>query len=352
MRKAPSDWGEADVLALPTHETDEFERKGSKKLDLTLPGVKEGDVLDELAKQLSAFSNTGGGQIIYGVANNGAVDAGGVASSVRRKQSTKEWLEDVIPTLTEFEIVGFNVYEITAGSGPSTIENRKGLYVVDVPDSDRVPHQSTRDQKYYVRLGGKSRPARHRLIEDIRSRQKYPQLQVSRIQLEVSNLPFSLETTDRVPIIDGEIRVTFHISLENVGQIMAKNTCLKLEGFSWRDHDNSAIRRRGQPPLGAPVFWEMLDPIYPGMKIEFWIQALMSACYVPIPASSGFGGPWLIGKKALDSIQLAWWLFADNAPVKQGAATMEELGFERAAGIAVDNHPRKGLIRLAYRQML
>src|SRR5579872_1491824 len=246
MRKAPSDWNEADVLALPTHETDEFERKGSAKLDLTLPGVKEGDVLDELAKQLSAFSNTGGGQIIYGVANNGPVDAGGVASSVRGRQSTKEWLEDVIPSLTEFEILGFNVYEITAGSGSSTIGSGKGLFIVDVPDSDRAPHQSTRDQKYYVRLGGKSRPARHRLIEDIRNRQKYPQLQVSPSQLDVSDLPVSLEAGNHIPIIDGEIRVTFHVHLENVGQIMAKNTCLKLEGFSWRDYDNSTVRRRGQ----------------------------------------------------------------------------------------------------------
>ena len=54
------------ILSLPK-ENNEFERKGSKKLDLTLPGVNENDVLNDLAKQLSAFANTGGGKIIYGV---------------------------------------------------------------------------------------------------------------------------------------------------------------------------------------------------------------------------------------------------------------------------------------------
>ena len=99
-------WTEDDVLALPAGENDSFERKGSRLLDLKLSGVKEDDVLNEFAKQLSAFSNTGGGQIIYGVANNGTVDGGGVALSVKGRQSTKEWLEDVIPKLTEFEIIG------------------------------------------------------------------------------------------------------------------------------------------------------------------------------------------------------------------------------------------------------
>src|ERR1700737_587160 len=112
-------WTEDDVLALPAGENDSFERKGARSLDLKLSGVKEDDVLNELAKQLSAFSNTGGGQIIYGVANNGAVDGGGVALSVKGRQSTKEWLEDVIPKLTEFEIIGFNVYDIGPKSGTS-----------------------------------------------------------------------------------------------------------------------------------------------------------------------------------------------------------------------------------------
>ena len=95
MPKPAKDWTEDDVLALPAGENDSLERKGSKLLDLTIPGVKEDEVLNELAKQLSAFSNAGGGQIIYGVADDCTVENGGIASSVKGRQSTKEWLEDV-----------------------------------------------------------------------------------------------------------------------------------------------------------------------------------------------------------------------------------------------------------------
>lgn len=108
MPKPLDEWDEEYVLALPT-EGNSLERKGSRLLDLTEPGVKEGAVLDELAKQLSAFANTGGGHIIYGVDNKGDVDNGAVAVSVRGRQSTKDWLENIIPTLTDYEIVGCRV---------------------------------------------------------------------------------------------------------------------------------------------------------------------------------------------------------------------------------------------------
>ena len=96
---------------------------------MTLSQVNEADVLNELAKQLSAFGNTGGGQIIYGLTDLGAVDNGGIARSVKGRQSTKEWLEEVIPILTDFEIVGFNVYEIQPKASGSLLAADKSIYV-------------------------------------------------------------------------------------------------------------------------------------------------------------------------------------------------------------------------------
>jgi len=109
MVKPANEWTEDDVLSLPGDENDTFERKGAQLLDLALPQVKEGNVLDELAKQLSAFANTGGGRIIYGITDTGIVDNGGVGRLAKGRQSTKGWLEDVIPNLTDFEVVGCNV---------------------------------------------------------------------------------------------------------------------------------------------------------------------------------------------------------------------------------------------------
>lgn len=61
------EWDEAYILSLPIGEFDWYEAKSSKGLDLTIPGVKENDVLENLARAVSAFSNSGGGQIVYGL---------------------------------------------------------------------------------------------------------------------------------------------------------------------------------------------------------------------------------------------------------------------------------------------
>jgi hypothetical protein len=53
MLKPVSEWDEAYILSLPK-ENNEFERKSSQMLDLTLPRVNEDQVLNELAKQSRA----------------------------------------------------------------------------------------------------------------------------------------------------------------------------------------------------------------------------------------------------------------------------------------------------------
>jgi hypothetical protein len=343
-------WTEDDVLALPAGENDSFERKGSRLLDLTIQGVREDDVLNELGKQLSAFANTGGGQIIYGVADNGTVDSGGVALCTKGRQSTKDWLEDVIPKLTELEIVGFNVYPIEPKSGGSSaIASGKALFVIDVPDSDRAPHQSTRDRKYYVRLGGKSQPAPHRLIEDIRNRQKYPLLQTSEIKLEINDLPVTLQgPLMRRPIIDGDAPILFDIRLENIGHMMARNSCIRLAAsmpIRWSSWDTNTVRLREQG------FWELRDPIYPGMTLHIHIVGVVPVCYGIVSAKAPFGGPWLVNRRYLADVHLSWSIFADDAPAKHGSATMDELGFEEAARVAVHRHPQGGLIRQMYPTM-
>jgi Schlafen, AlbA_2 len=344
MSKTVAGWNEDDLLALPSGENDAFERKGSKLLDLTQPGVREDDVLNELAKQLSAFANTGGGLIIYGLTDKGAVDNGGIARTIKGRQSTKEWLEDVMPTLAEFEIVGFNVYEILPKGAGSKIDATKSLYIADVPNSDRAPHQSKRDHKYYVRLGGKSHPASHRLIEDIRNRQKHPVVELSRITLEVNSLPPFVAGDP--PKFAGSIDVRFHVRLKNIGPLLAQRVCLRLvplTGGRFGNYDNRTIH-----PRGVEAFWELDDPIYPGMEIEFWMDTVMPAEVPPPAITAPWGGPWFVGGKTLAEARFSWLLFADNAPMKDGSFTLEELGFRDVAGRAIDKHPQGGDIRKVY----
>lgn len=89
-----------------------------------------------------------------------------------RSKSTKEWLEDIIPNIVEFPLSNFNVYVIV-NNGKSQISEGKGICLISISDSDLAPHQA-KDQKYYARVGGKSRPISHRLVMDIIGRSKHP----------------------------------------------------------------------------------------------------------------------------------------------------------------------------------
>jgi hypothetical protein len=182
--KPVAEWTEEDVLSLPHGEFDWLEAKGRRALDLTLPTVREADVLENLAKEICAFANSGGGQLILGLANptsgtsNWNVDDGGISTSIKGKISTKEWLEDVIPNLLEFPLTEFNVYPITPKGSNSQIISDRALYVVDIADSSNAPHQSARDKRYYARVAGKSQPISHRMVVDIMSRRQHPKIEL------------------------------------------------------------------------------------------------------------------------------------------------------------------------------
>ena len=330
------DWDEEYVLSLPLGENDRLERKGTPSLDVT-PGGNEGKTRSELAKQLSAFANTGGGQIVYGLKNDGSVDSGGVSETIRGL--TKEWLEDLIPVLTEFEISGVNVYPIRGKSSSSKIENGKALFVIDVPDSDRAPHQSTADRLYYVRLGGKSRPAPHRLIEDIRNRAKHPRVDLI-AELDIHALDLPVETPGP---LSGRVTLTFKIRLRNMGFLKSQNTCFYFE-LNWPsanvfDFDNTLVSLRRAERKSA-AYWEVLHPLYPGMDIlvKFNVDG-------PISLSTGTPfHPWpfwtVDSHNDLSKAAYQWTLFADSAPMKTGQGTLGMLQFDLEMYKAVGKHPK------------
>src|SRR5712672_772679 len=84
-------WTEQDIDALPLGEHDYFERKSGQLYD-----NNQGGFLDIVAKEISAFANSGGGHLILGVADDGTPD--GILPMVG-STSMKDWLEQKIPNL-------------------------------------------------------------------------------------------------------------------------------------------------------------------------------------------------------------------------------------------------------------
>jgi hypothetical protein len=310
MSKPVASWEEDDVLSLPPGENDTFERKGARLLDLTIPSVNENDVRDELAKQLSAFANTGGGQIIYGLADSGAVDNGGVARSVRGRQTTKAWLENVIPNLTEFEIIGFNVYEVPPKLAGSSLAPDKSIYVVDVPDSDRAPHQSRRDLRYYVRLSGNSLPASHRLTEDIRNRARHPKLRIEHLRV-YNAISFSQPTVSG-PKSNFELTVSLAFDVCNVGRVQARTSCLQFSATVPISLPSSVGTNEYFPRASAPgtALLELRNPLYPGMGFPVSCQIKFRAELEVLPQ----GESLTLGGADSDDFRLFITSFADSVP--------------------------------------
>jgi schlafen family protein len=318
MSKPVSEWDEDYILSL-SKENDEFDRKSARSLDVKA-GADENDVLNELAKQLSAFANTGGGQIIYGVEDDGTIGLGGVSVDMK-PGGTKEWLERKIPGLTEYELAGFGVHEFEPKSSGSQIASGKALYVVDVPDSEGAPHQSVRDKKYYIRNGSQSVPARHKLIEDIRNRLKHPRVVLAGVTTE--NVKVNQPTGDPQSF---SLDIILLIALFNYGPLKSSDTFVSLNpgAGSFRfGYDKEAATGITAAKRNTGM-WQINRTIPPQSEASF------RASY-QLPARrflSMFPQMWREAgeQKPLDDVFIEWAIYADSAAPRTGRMSMRDIG--------------------------
>jgi hypothetical protein len=245
-------------------------------------------------------------------------------------------LEDVIPTLTDFEIVGFDVYEPPKAVA-SKLAPDKSIYVVDVPLSDRAPHQSKRDLKYYVRLAGKSHPASHRLIEDIRNRAQHPKLEVH--DLHIIN---AVPATPRVSSLESEFRLSLGLrfGLRNVGKVRASNTCVQFSGtvpITASAYGGAEYNLRQADPGTALL--EFSNPFYPGMGVTSNCTVYVLATVKVLPQ----GESLTLGRLSASDVLFFVTVFADNAPAQRQEFKVIDIDEERMlAGVVAKevNHIR------------
>jgi hypothetical protein len=160
-------WTESEVLALPPgQEHDYFDRKSGAL-------ITKDKFREDLAKDLSAFANSGGGHLILGMCDDGKFD--GVAAKQGRT-STREWIEQITPDLLVYSLQDFRVHEFLPNN-PSVIPAGQVVIVLDVGDSGLAPHQAAVSKIYYRREGGHSVPAPHFYLEMLRNRLARPALE-------------------------------------------------------------------------------------------------------------------------------------------------------------------------------
>jgi hypothetical protein len=142
-------------------ENSSLEYKGGKSLDLSIDKNKS-----ELCKDISAFANSNGGIIIYGISEFNLKEKAHLPeklSPVDGRIVTKERIEQILQTNIKPKIKDIKINPIRINEA-----NLETIYIIEIPRSFTA-HQSL-DKKYYRRNNFESVPMEDYEIRDTMNR--------------------------------------------------------------------------------------------------------------------------------------------------------------------------------------
>lgn len=147
-----------DFSAVPFTEDDRYEFKSS--LD-SFEALKP-----KIQKAASAFGNSGGGIFLAGLSNTGKVDGGFLRKN--GKQSVEDWIDRLLLSVEpipryRIDLIG------DIGDRIGALEPNRVVIAITFEESHNGPHMAP-DNKYYIRAGAHSEPARDYIVEAIRAR--------------------------------------------------------------------------------------------------------------------------------------------------------------------------------------
>lgn len=164
----------------------------------------------EVAKDVSAFANSAGGVLVYGMAEDGHRPIR--IEPINPNPLSKEWLENVILSNIQPRIADLHVNPVQL-----TGANARGVaYIVTVPQS-HTAHQAP-DHRYYKRFNFQSVPMEDFEVRDTMNRGKTPIIEVI--------MEARLAGEDRQNDIH---HYELAITLDNRGAVAAKNMKLILD---------------------------------------------------------------------------------------------------------------------------
>lgn len=174
-------------------------------------GIKLNNMTNEARKELvvdvTAMANSGGGTIIYGLAEAPPLDGRSVAgaiSPVTDERVTQDRIREIVYSNTDPALSGFTVKCIPVAGGR--------VIVVDVAEGDTA-YQNKMDRRYYNRVDASSAPMYGFAVRDVMHRRSRPNLQ-AQFTMQYVSLDERLHRYHVVP------------TLHNVGNLTASHWAL------------------------------------------------------------------------------------------------------------------------------
>jgi Putative DNA-binding domain len=219
--------------------------------------AKDSRSRDELCKDISAFANSAGGQIIYGIEEKNQkptkIDQG--------SDITREWIEQVIDSNVRPRIEGLVIMPIPVGNG-------RHAYVLTIPQaSGRAPHQAP-DHKYYKRQNFQSVPMEDYEIRDTLRRATTPELHVEPAfatgsmahiqfphQSEISN-PITIVVTIKNRSSQPAYHALLQVGIDTDLPLRMPNDFFQM-GITGDDQQQYWLAHRFNSPPALPIFKEI-----------------------------------------------------------------------------------------------
>lgn len=228
-----TNYTEAELCQMITNQIEEnlhLDYKGAGSLAKT-DGKKK-----EIAKDISAFANSDGGVVIYGISEYDEKALNHLPEKldpIDRTVITKEWLEQVINSKIQPKINGLTIHPIPLASAANHV-----AYVVNIPKSNTA-HQAS-DKKYYKRYNFESVAMEDYEIKDILNRLSSPDLKLildaaqATFDLSVLKFPIFIRNNSKRLAKDVKLMVQF-LDFQNYH-------CQQFEGFADESHINPGRR--------------------------------------------------------------------------------------------------------------
>jgi hypothetical protein len=263
--------GWADIEALRDRgreEDDTIEYKGGFTGGsdfLALSEQQRKNAVDSIAREVVAFLNARGGDVIIGAQEarneNPVIEA---ISPVANVLATTRQLDDALSALIEPRQAIIGVKAVR-----QTDDDTNGVIVVRAPSSLRAPHRTSRDKDCYIRRGSKSVPMPMDEVQDVTLNRALARSdRIALMDSLFADMVDGIIGYRRLPAQRFGIRMAF--VPYNSGEVLLSEECLiAMTG------NDSPVYLEGQPTTNTVAFRQLPEqwrPILRGRQKENFVQ--------------------------------------------------------------------------------